>query len=358
MLLYLFTTKQTTMSSMQCMCMATHTATHTATTDDVLVDLTRKQSKQVMHCLEGIEPQAARQAVFEEFMTRSHVSVPDAHVIVDLLTTKSIGPGTCSDALLRIVVHLQDGYAQNTLFKDLRFNPSDEGVLAAVGTAYALRAKAPHSRLSDSDTVQDQDQVQVQVHTLMHCLEGIRYGSALRGCPGHTELLTAMFKYALYYDDCDAVKALLTKMQGPSFDFNFNFNFNPYTASSAYDTDADTTVLGLLLADGRANPAQRCNVALGSALALEQVERVKLLLADPRVDAQDTRTLGMPPFLFAIQRCHEDMVAVFLQSGRIKPAADNNAALAVARELKLFDIVDLLLADERVKSVDTAAAAI
>ena len=284
-----------------------------------------------------IEPSTARQAAFEDFVTledRLFPTVNTARVIFTLLEAKSVGPGACSDTLLRhSLVLLFSATKLHALFADPSFNPSADGMLVAIETAYRLRNTGCYG--IDS---------RLLLRTLVH------YASTWRSPVSWSSLLRE------------------TELEpGSSLVCNRPLELGESEVSShVTDTDTDACRSGSACFPKSIveSPKVEHSVLLTAIFMLAQMNHdyyvSKMLLVDPRVDVQGTMDplYGCGPFLMSIRRGNADMVIAFLQSNRINPAANNNAALALARRERRNEIVDLLLADERVKSVDTAAAAI
>ena len=295
-----------------------------------------------------IEPPAARQAAFEACVLsaeRRFSRKAKASCVFALLKAGSVSPGTCSDALLLYSVYLQDVDTLHALFANPSSNFSTTGILAAIDTAYIRRASALHGQ---------------SLVELLHAL--IDYACTWRTWHAAPAVhLSTIFRLALEYDDVAALKMLLADPRvDPRTCVKRDYVthiLNPFTASLESDTNTDTDILALLLKDGRADPAQHRDATLREAVLHGHAERVKLLLADPRVDVLDTRPAGMTPFEYAVAKSRVDVIAVFLKSNRDNiTVAEIYAALAHVRQLGQSQILKLLLADERFRRVDAGSS--
>ncbi|KAI8584989.1 hypothetical protein BDZ88DRAFT_434677 [Geranomyces variabilis] len=105
-------------------------------------------------------------------------------------------------------------------------------------------------------------------------------------------------------------------------------------------------VLKLLLQDPRTDPAKDGNRAMIFACEEGAIKAVKVLLSDPRVDP----SRGLP---FACVKGHRGIAEILLQDTRVDPAADDNAAFIDACLGGQDDVALWLLQDPR---VDPSAA--
>lgn len=103
-----------------------------------------------------------------------------------------------------------------------------------------------------------------------------------------------------------------------------------------------TDLIPILLKDGRFNPAVDNNDTIIRAAQFGDLETVKLLLADPRVDPTVSDALGQ-----AVFSGHYKIVMLLLDAGA-DPSAENNNAIHWAARLGHTEIVRVLLKDKRV----------
>jgi len=107
-----------------------------------------------------------------------------------------------------------------------------------------------------------------------------------------------------------------------------------------------------MLAHSSVDPTYSNNRALTEAAERGCVDVVKVLLQDPRINANG----GV--FTAAVRSGHLEVVKVFLKDSRVNPGASTNAALCAAAECGHLEIVKLLLLDERVNPADHHNAAL
>ena len=104
-------------------------------------------------------------------------------------------------------------------------------------------------------------------------------------------------------------------------------------------------VIRLLLADKRVDPAACGNVAFREAAAKGHIEVVKLLLADKRVDPSTRFNVA---FREAAGKGHAEVVRLLLTDKRVNPAARDNEAIRLAAKRRYFKVISLLLKDGRI----------
>lgn len=108
-----------------------------------------------------------------------------------------------------------------------------------------------------------------------------------------------------------------------------------------------TDEVEILLQDPYVNPRRDRNLGLQSAVANSHSEVVKLLLADERTDPTDTYHNFVHEASFLGD--HESLQAL-LDTGLYDPSDTNNYALKVANANNNFEVIKILLEDERVVS--------
>eukprot|EP01119_Soliformovum_irregulare_P023176 TRINITY_DN8069_c0_g1_i2.p1 TRINITY_DN8069_c0_g1~~TRINITY_DN8069_c0_g1_i2.p1 ORF type:complete len:188 (+),score=17.42 TRINITY_DN8069_c0_g1_i2:155-718(+) len=79
------------------------------------------------------------------------------------------------------------------------------------------------------------------------------------------------------------------------------------------------------------------------------IERVKLLLKDPRVDPSDFHNYSLQ---YACKNGHLEIVKVLMKDPRVDPGAFHNYALRLAYIYKHSDIIKEMVEDERVNPKD------
>ena len=104
-------------------------------------------------------------------------------------------------------------------------------------------------------------------------------------------------------------------------------------------------VVRLLLNDSRVNPATSNNRAIKWASNNGHLEVVRLLLNDPRVDPADANNGAIR---WASHNGHAEVVRLLLNDIRVDPAAWNNQAIRRASQNGHVEVVRLLLSDPRV----------
>lgn len=120
---------------------------------------------------------------------------------------------------------------------------------------------------------------------------------------------------------------------------------NPFTP----EVLADPTAVEILLELGY-DPSLGDDWALRVAIANDNVESVRLLLADNRVDPSSMDNNAIKT---AAERGNVDIVDYLLLNPRTDPGVDNNYPLEIAAQSGHYDVVDLLLRDDRVSIDDT-----
>ena len=108
------------------------------------------------------------------------------------------------------------------------------------------------------------------------------------------------------------------------------------------------SLVKLLLADPRVDPADYYNHAIQLASQNGHTEVVKLLLADKRVNPAAGNNYAIQ---FASQNGHTEIVKLLLADNRVNPADDDNRAIRWASSNYHTEIVKLLLADPRVRAL-------
>jgi ankyrin repeat protein len=133
--------------------------------------------------------------------------------------------------------------------------------------------------------------------------------------------------------------------------------FNPSDGNRAILQSAIsglTEQIRLLLQDGRVDPSVENNQAIIDASKHGNLEVVKLLLQDRRVNpsAQDNKALRDTVGFYAwySSEIRLEIVKLLLQDKRVDPSCRNNEAIKIAASKNRWDIVELLLSDERVLS--------
>ncbi len=108
-------------------------------------------------------------------------------------------------------------------------------------------------------------------------------------------------------------------------------------------------IVKLLLQDKRVDPSVDDNYAIIKASKYGRIDIVNLLLQDKRVDpsAQENEA-----FLSAILQRETNIVQILLQDKRVDPSAKNNFAIGAASNCGYYDIVKILLQDQRVDPSD------
>ena len=109
--------------------------------------------------------------------------------------------------------------------------------------------------------------------------------------------------------------------------------------------NGDVEEVRRLLADPRVDPGYSNNEAIREACARGHVEVVRLLLADRRVDPTDYYNDTMR---LACENGHADVVRLLLIDSRADPGDNDNSAVRQACSRGHVDVVRLLLADPRV----------
>jgi ankyrin repeat protein len=104
-------------------------------------------------------------------------------------------------------------------------------------------------------------------------------------------------------------------------------------------------VVRLLLTDPRTDPAADDNDAIQWASRNGHLEVVRLLLTDPRTDPAANNNFAIQ---WASINGHLEVVRLLLTDPRPDPAADNNDAIRWASEYGHLEVVRLLLTDPRV----------
>ena len=121
--------------------------------------------------------------------------------------------------------------------------------------------------------------------------------------------------------------------------FSFQTEYDYAIGEAAYYGNLE--VVKLLLADKRVNPAAAIKVASRKG----NVEIVKLLLEDGRADTSVCYNYAIG---IASQEGHVEVVKLLLEDGRVDPSACDNCAIREALAYGRADVVKLLLSDERV----------
>lgn len=96
-------------------------------------------------------------------------------------------------------------------------------------------------------------------------------------------------------------------------------------------------------------------IALSDAAIAGNIDMIRILLADPRINPQDR---GGKAFLVAIRNGYLDIVKLLLTDRRIDPSINHNEAFILAAKTGRTDIVRLLLRDPRVDPFDQDGAAL
>lgn len=94
------------------------------------------------------------------------------------------------------------------------------------------------------------------------------------------------------------------------------------------------------------NPSERNNWAIRWACWTGKLNKVKNLLADPRVNPADCNSHAL---IFACQKGHSVIVQLLLNDGRVDPSAQDGMALLESIQSNYPSITKLLLQDPRVK---------
>ena len=103
------------------------------------------------------------------------------------------------------------------------------------------------------------------------------------------------------------------------------------------------TVASLLLS---VDPSVDNNHAIKSASLFGQLEVVRLLLEDPRVDPNECHLNS--PLELACDHGHIEIVRLLLTDSRVDPSVGNNFPIQTASHFGYVEIVRLLLEDSRV----------
>ena len=119
---------------------------------------------------------------------------------------------------------------------------------------------------------------------------------------------------------------------------------NPFTP----EVLADPTAVDILLELGY-NPSLGDDWALRVAIANDNIESVRLLLDDDRVDPSSMDNNAIKT---AAERGNVDIVDYLLLDTRTDPGVDNNYPLEIAAQNGHYEVVDLLLKDKRVSLRD------
>ena len=104
-------------------------------------------------------------------------------------------------------------------------------------------------------------------------------------------------------------------------------------------------ILRVLLEDGRCDPGEDDNGAIGNAAMNGKVEIVQVLLEDPRVDPGGGEDYAIR---WASWFGQADVVSLLLAHPSVDPAADRNAPIKDSWENAHLDVVAILAADPRV----------
>uniref|UniRef100_A0A6C0C5D5 Uncharacterized protein n=1 Tax=viral metagenome TaxID=1070528 RepID=A0A6C0C5D5_9ZZZZ len=108
----------------------------------------------------------------------------------------------------------------------------------------------------------------------------------------------------------------------------------------------NTSRLQQLISQPGFNPSHQQNRLLIFAVTCNNLEAVKLLLADKRVDPVNPRNSGA--LRIAAKNGFSDIVKILLDDGRSDPASLQNYAIKIASENGFANTVKLLLQDKRV----------
>ena len=150
-----------------------------------------------------------------------------------------------------------------------------------------------------------------------------------------------LLHYFVYSRDVGAIRTLLTHTRlDPSVDV-----IMLVARRMARDTSSSAELKHLLLTYANTRPDMDVYAVLDAAIMCKDVAHIRALLANPRINPFGDARL----FCQASHTGSVDVVAVLLADGRIDPAGNGNYALHHARSTKNTPLVNLLLADERVK---------
>jgi len=117
------------------------------------------------------------------------------------------------------------------------------------------------------------------------------------------------------------------------------------STDNRYDQGTQLERVTLLLADPRVDPSDQGNKAIINAVAAGNEEMVALLLQDKRVDPSDQ---GNKAIINAVVAGNEEMVALLLQDKRVDPSDQGNKAIIQASLHGHTEILRMLLANFRV----------
>ena len=117
------------------------------------------------------------------------------------------------------------------------------------------------------------------------------------------------------------------------------------STDNRYDQGTQLERVTLLLADPRVDPSDQGNKAIINAVAAGNEEMVALLLQDKRVDPSDQ---GNKAIIQASLHGHTEILRMLLANFRVNPSAVSNLAIKLAAREGRFEAVRLLLQDSRV----------
>jgi len=94
-----------------------------------------------------------------------------------------------------------------------------------------------------------------------------------------------------------------------------------------------------------ADPSFDDQSAFNIACDYGNIEIVKLLLKDERVDPSD-----LTGFMWALESNHFDIMKLLLKDKRVNPSINNNEAIKYANNIQNYKALKILLDDDRVKN--------
>ncbi|ORY45086.1 hypothetical protein BCR33DRAFT_716428 [Rhizoclosmatium globosum] len=187
-----------------------------------------------------------------------------------------------------------------------------------------------------------------------------RIGRSSCGSDSST-LLSTLIKDASFDPTCRSNRALLWTCMNDDVNSVRILLADPrvdpggnHKAFLAACANSSVNTIKLMLTDPRIDPTFESNGALSLACRTATVETVQLLLEDSRIDP----TINTNLFRIAVEQRDGCLVDLLLRDGRCDPAKQNNQALLVASQTNNEVVVSMLLKDPRVDPMDGECAAL
>ena len=199
-----------------------------------------------------IDDKDVRQAAFKTYLftiwnTYGTELAEHIDLILALLASTLVGPGSCSDKLLEYFFRSQNTSALHTLLADARLDPSENKIRRVAEITRTTHGSAEHKHLL------------------------VNYANARPDVDKVTVLYAAIM--------CEDLLNIQVLLADPRLHFCCDSLFLIHAAILTGSVD----VVSLFLSDGRINPAAHKNYALRLAQDLKNKALVNLLLADERV---------------------------------------------------------------------------